>query len=68
LSQIIFYRREIGIIVPNPRDRYFQFLHQLKKYAFETALAVVFLALLTDFVLKELHPIISSIWTTLNAP
>jgi hypothetical protein len=57
-----------GDYMSNPRGRYFQILHEVKKYAFETAFTLVFLALLTDFTLKELHPIAISIWYTLHAP
>jgi hypothetical protein len=49
-------------------SRYSRFLLQLKLHALETVGTLFVLALLTDFALKELHPIVVSIWHTLHSP
>jgi hypothetical protein len=58
----------IGDVVSNQRPRYHEFLLQLKLYAFETISTIVVLVLLADFAIKEIHPIIRSIWNLLRAP
>ena len=52
----------------NHRPRYSRFLLQLKLHAIETVTTLVVLALLVDFAIKELHPIVASIRNVLRSP
>jgi hypothetical protein len=47
-------------------SRYSQFLQQIEAHAIKTVSAIIFLALLADFALKELQPIFKSIWRLLG--
>jgi hypothetical protein len=51
---------------PPHKETFHVVLIYLKLYAVETLGAVVFFLLLTDFAIKEIHPIIISIWSSLK--
>jgi hypothetical protein len=53
---------------PKKRFDFHRFLQRLERYAQAIVGTLIFLALLIDFTLKELHPIIVSIAHTLHGP
>ncbi len=50
------------------RHSYEEILLKAKLYAFETISTLVVIGLLLDFAIKELQPVIHSLWHLLHAP